>query len=86
MTGYFSNKVAARYGSFIMLIFGSILIVAGLFVFFFMPELKGLTLEQVDELFESGVKPWNSAKWVPSRGNKNRGTLGAGQKLVHEAA
>lgn len=110
LLGYFSNKIAAQYGPFIMLIFGSILVVSGIFVAFALPEVRGLTLEQgelpqfeviqtnsvsdqtpsfliaVDELFEADVKPWHSAKWVPSHGNTNRATLGAGNTLVHKVA
>lgn len=67
MLSYFSNKIADQYQSFIMLIFGSILFFAGWFVFFAAPELKGLSLEEVDELFESRVPAWRSSKWTPSR-------------------
>lgn len=51
------------------------------YVYLFIPETKGLSLEevrnnpdvsiflfilfQVDEMYRSGVKPWNSAKWTP---------------------
>jgi MFS transporter, SP family, sugar:H+ symporter len=67
LLSFFSNKVAEQYQSFIMLIFGSILFFAGCFVYFFAPELKGLSLEEVDELFESKVPAWKSSKWTPSR-------------------
>lgn len=68
-----------------MLLFGY------LYVYLFIPETKGLSLEevsscaffrvigcsfrgslrthflcQVDELYRSGVKPWNSAEWKPA--------------------
>ena len=36
------------------------------YVFFFVPETKGLTLEEVDEMWIEGVLPWKSASWVPS--------------------
>ncbi|KDN53436.1 putative monosaccharide transporter [Tilletiaria anomala UBC 951] len=82
MLSYFSNKIAAQYQSFIMLIFGSILFVSGIFVYFCLPEVRGLTLEQVDDLFESGVSPWRSASWVPTKGNTNRNMFKRGEKAV----
>lgn len=63
------------------------LLVGYVYVYLFIPETKGLTLEevrsslsqdsrpcslidlvyhiQVDELYRSGVKPWNSTGWKP---------------------
>jgi SP family sugar:H+ symporter-like MFS transporter len=76
LLSFFSNKVASKYGTFIMLIFGSILFTAAIIVFLIVPELKGLTLEQVDEMFEDrSIKPWNSGKWMPTTGAQNRDTL-----------
>ncbi|KAK4705500.1 hypothetical protein P7C70_g705, partial [Phenoliferia sp. Uapishka_3] len=40
--------------------------------YFFVPEVKGLSLEQVDELSRSGVKPWNSASWQPKHGTTRK--------------
>lgn len=59
-----------------MLLFGWV------YVYLFIPETKGLSLEevrgtirlcryeiylctQVDEMYRSGVRPWNSANWKP---------------------
>jgi SP family sugar:H+ symporter-like MFS transporter len=48
------------------LIFFGCLIFAFFYVFFMVPETKGITLEEVDELYRTGVKPWKSSKWTPS--------------------
>jgi SP family sugar:H+ symporter-like MFS transporter len=36
------------------------------FVWFFVHETKNLTLEQINEMFASGVSPWGSLNWQPS--------------------
>jgi MFS transporter, SP family, sugar:H+ symporter len=43
-----------------MLMFGAV------YVYLFIPETKGLSLEEVDEMYRSGVKPWNSSTWKPA--------------------
>ncbi|CAO1625109.1 unnamed protein product [Parajaminaea phylloscopi] len=62
MLGYFSPKIAADLGPYIMLIFFGLLCCSFIYVFFFIPETKGLSLEQVDEMYESGAanKPWKT--------------------------
>lgn len=48
----------------VFFIWGSALFLCFLFAFFFIPETKGLTLEQVDRMLEEST-PMNSAKWIP---------------------
>lgn len=45
-----------------MLMFGFV------YVWLCVPEVKGLSLEEIDELYRSGVKPWHSSGWKPSGG------------------
>ena len=56
------------------------------YVYLFIPETRGLTLEevctfffrcyprisylQVDEMYRAGVKPWNSTEWKPHLGEE----------------
>ena len=63
-----------------MLLFGYV------YVYLFIPETRGLTLEevymllfisnsgvlqlQVDEIYRAGIKPWNSANWKPHLGDE----------------
>ncbi|CCK69620.1 sugar porter family MFS transporter KNAG_0C05190 [Huiozyma naganishii CBS 8797] len=35
------------------------------YVFFFVPETKGLSLEEVNTMWEEGTLPWKSPNWVP---------------------
>lgn len=51
-----------------MLIFGSILIFAYVYVWFMIPETKGLALEDVELLYAEHIKPWKSHAWVKEHG------------------
>ncbi|KAF8644246.1 hypothetical protein AX16_008601 [Volvariella volvacea WC 439] len=65
LLSFFAPRIAARIGPLILLIFFGMLIFGYVYVYFFIPETKGLSLEEVDELYRSGVKPWNSPGWRP---------------------
>lgn len=67
MLGLFANKIAADIGFYIMVLFGAFDFCAGIFVTLFYPELKGLTLEQVDDLFVEKIPAWRSAKWTAEK-------------------
>ncbi|GAA5997458.1 sugar porter family MFS transporter [Rhodotorula paludigena] len=41
-------------------------------VFFFLPETRGLSLVQVDELYLTGVPAWRSSSWTPYGGATER--------------
>jgi hypothetical protein len=59
--------VGANYadlGSKIFFIWGSLCFLCLVYSYMLVPETKGLTLEQVDRMFEE-TNPRNSAKWVP---------------------
>jgi len=62
----FSPRIAADIGPLILLIFFGVLLFAWVYVYLCIPETKGLSLEEVDEQYRSGVKPWNSERWRPS--------------------
>jgi hypothetical protein len=55
----------AGLGSKVFFIWGTTCLGCLIFTYFFIPETKGLSLEQVDELYNDGVKPWQSTRWVP---------------------
>lgn len=58
-----------------MLIFGFV------YVYIAIPEVKGLSLEEVDELYRSGVKPWNSASWRPADWHERARAQGHGASV-----
>ncbi|KAB5571916.1 hypothetical protein GE09DRAFT_956866 [Coniochaeta sp. 2T2.1] len=55
---------SANLGPKVFFIWGSFCIGSLLFAYFFVPEMKGLTLEQVDKMMEE-TTPRKSAAWVP---------------------
>ncbi|KAF5339926.1 hypothetical protein D9758_015002 [Tetrapyrgos nigripes] len=54
-------------GSLILMIFFGMLVFGFVYVYLFIPETKGLILEEVDEMYVAGIKLWNSASWKPHR-------------------
>lgn len=59
---YIINPDQANLGGKVAFIFGALLIFADIFVFFYYPELKGRSFEEIDALFARGVKPRHFAK------------------------
>ena len=66
LLSFFSPRIANDIGPLILLIFFGMLVFGYIYVYLFIPETKGLSLEEVDEMYRSGVKPWNSPRWRPS--------------------
>ena len=66
LLSFFAPHIAEKIGPLILLIFFGMLVFGYVYVYLFIPETKGLSLEEVDEMYRSGVKPWHSAGWRPS--------------------
>ncbi len=47
-----------------------------MFVYFFIYETKGLSLEEVDELYHSVSKAWKSKEFVPADDYQRRAAAG----------
>ncbi|CCE64514.1 hypothetical protein TPHA_0H03110 [Tetrapisispora phaffii CBS 4417] len=60
-TPFITGAIHFAYGY----VFFGCLIFMFFYVFFFVCETKGLTLEEVDEMYLEGVLPWKSTSWVP---------------------
>jgi SP family sugar:H+ symporter-like MFS transporter len=58
------GKDKANLGTKIFFLWGSLCIVCLAYAYLLIPETKGLSLEQVDRMFEEST-PRNSSKWVP---------------------
>lgn len=59
-----NSKGSANLGPKVFFIWGSLCIFSMLFAYFLVPEMKGLTLEQIDKMMEE-VSPRKSKKWMP---------------------
>ena len=59
-----TGKHDANLGPKIYFMWGSLCLLSAFFAYFFVPETKGLTLEQVDRMMEE-TSARNSAKWAP---------------------
>lgn len=83
-----AHYITYRIGPLILMIFFGALLFGFGYVYLFIPETKGLTLEEVDELYRSGVKPWNSPNWKPHLSEEAHERalekLGRQEEKVHE--
>ncbi|XBW38681.1 hypothetical protein QEN19_004269 [Hanseniaspora menglaensis] len=61
-TPFITSAIHFSYGY----VFTGCLIFMTFYVFFTVPETKGLTLEEVNEMWLDDVLPWKSASWVPA--------------------
>lgn len=60
----FVQNEPGNLGSKVGMIYGGVSVIAFIFVFLVVPEMKGRSLEELDELFHAKVKPWRSTKFV----------------------
>lgn len=60
-TPFITSAIHFYYG----FVFAGCLIFSFFYVYFFVYETKGLTLEEVDELYSQGIPAWKSEGWVP---------------------
>ena len=63
--------------------FGSSFVTA-LFIFFFVPEVRGRSLEEIEEMFDKGVPAWKFQKYVCE--NVMQARREAHEDLIHEEA
>lgn len=64
ITPYMVSTDKANLGAKVFFIWGSACSLSVAFAYFLVPEMKGLSLEQVDRMLEE-TNPRTSAKWVP---------------------
>lgn len=60
----FVQNEPGNLGAKVGMIYGSISLLALVFVFFFVPEMKGRSLEEIDELFHANIPAWKTKAYV----------------------
>ena len=60
-TPFITGDIKFKYGY----VFAGCNLAAVLIVYFFVCETQGRSLEEIDTMYISKVKPWKSSKWVP---------------------
>lgn len=60
-TPFITSAIHFNYG----FVFAGCLFFSFFYVYFFVSETKGLSLEEVDELYAQNILPWKSSAWVP---------------------
>lgn len=65
LISFFTPMITASIHFYYGFVFTGCLIFSFFYVYFFVYETKGLSLEEVDELYSLGTKPWQSSGWTP---------------------
>lgn len=73
LIGFFTPFITSAIGFSYGYVFMGCLVFSFFYVFFFVCETKGLTLEEVNEMYVEGVKPWKSGSWISKRKKSFRG-------------
>ncbi|CAR23168.1 sugar porter family MFS transporter [Lachancea thermotolerans CBS 6340] len=81
LIAFFTPFITSAINFYYGYVFMGCMVFAIFYVFFFIPETKGLTLEEVNDMYAEGVLPWKSASWVPA---SRRGADYNADDLMHD--
>lgn len=81
LIGFFTPFITSAINFYYGYVFMGCLVFAFFYVFFFVPETKGLTLEEVNTMWEENILPWKSSSWIPP---ERRGTGFDSEALAHD--
>ncbi|KAK1148908.1 hypothetical protein N8T08_007580 [Aspergillus melleus] len=80
MTG--DEKGAVNLGPKVFFFWGALCFMGAVFAYFLVPEMKGLSLEQIDRMLEE-TNPRNSAQWAPTTTFTQESGLVGKSEVVH---
>ena len=81
LISFFTPFITGAINFYYGYVFMGCLVFSFFYVFFFVPETKGLTLEEVNTMWLEGVLPWKSASWVPP---DRRGADYNAEEMAHD--
>jgi hypothetical protein len=64
MVSRFTPQMFTSMGYGVYLFFATLMIISAPYVYFLVPETKGVPLEDMDKLFGKDVKPWTAHKKI----------------------
>ncbi len=84
-SSYFLNPSALNWGAKYGYIWGGSNLLLALWVFFFFPETKGRSLEQLDEIFGKKVLTWKFSSYVTEHHNVDADKVFEGETAADQA-
>ena len=81
LIGFFTPFITGAINFYYGYVFMGCLVFMFFYVLLVVPETKGLTLEEVNTMWEEGVLPWKSASWVPP---SRRGANYDAEEMTHD--
>ncbi|CAD6612373.1 XXYS1_4_G0048750.mRNA.1.CDS.1 [Saccharomyces cerevisiae] len=81
LIGFFTPFITGAINFYYGYVFMGCLVFMFFYVLLVVPETKGLTLEEVNTMWEEGVLPWKSASWVPP---SRRGADYDAEEMAHD--
>ena len=81
LIGFFTPFITGAINFYYGYVFMGCLVFMFFYVLLVVPETKGLTLEEVNTMWEEGVLPWKSASWVPP---SRRGANYDAEEMAHD--
>ncbi|CAI4935296.1 BBT_HP_G0034750.mRNA.1.CDS.1 [Saccharomyces cerevisiae] len=81
LIGFFTPFITGAIDFYYGYVFMGCLVFMFFYVLLVVPETKGLTLEEVNTMWEEGVLPWKSASWVPP---SRRGANYDAEEMAHD--